>query len=268
VAAPHIALANHPVKVEGDTDADGDGRVGVAEDGDGPSGDPQGLTFGTINGCLANVAAMGAINQNGTCLIVTSGSFPETVNITGQATIEAAPGVSADVEAFLAPVDPRLMQFPGADPNALQAAPGIIINAPANRTVVLRNLTIANWTDGVQIMGNSHVILDHVRIEHNINNGINVMSKNAVVTVIDSSIDATGFRLNGASGDFPGVMAPNPGIGINAVQGASVTVSGTTISGSFGAPSMGVNGLTGANRNTLSDNNRKTSLPTPGMTPR
>ena len=36
LAVPQLSSANHPVKVEGDTDVDGDGRVGQAEDNDGP----------------------------------------------------------------------------------------------------------------------------------------------------------------------------------------------------------------------------------------
>jgi hypothetical protein len=263
LAAPQFASANHPVKVEGDLDADGDGRTGQQEDTDGPAGDPQGLTFGTLAGCLGNLN--GGINQNGVCLIVTSGSFAETVNITNQVTIEAAPGVSANIEAFLVPADPRLAQFPARmDPNAAQSQPGIVINSPANRQVVLRNLTITNWTDGVQIMGNSHVLLDNVRIDHNINNGINVMSRTAVVTVTRSQITSTGFRLNPMTGDFPGGMAPNPGIGINSVSGATVMVADSILTGNFGVASANVSGVNRANRNTLSDNNRSANLPRPG----
>ena len=95
LAMPSIGLANHPVAVEGHTDSDGDGRVGQAEDQDGPAGDPSGLTFGTITGCLGAVNA--AINQNGVCQIVTSGNFAEVINITNQVTIEAAPGVIANI---------------------------------------------------------------------------------------------------------------------------------------------------------------------------
>jgi hypothetical protein len=268
LAVPQLGLANHPVKVEGDTDADGDGRTGVQEDMDGPGGDPQGLTFGTLAGCLG--ADMGGINQNGTCLIVTSGSFAETVMITGQVTIEAAPGVAANIEAFLAPADPRLQQFPGGNmnPNAGQSNPGIVIDAPANRQVVLRNLTVTNWTDGIQIKNNSHVLLENVRVDHNINTGINVLSRTAVVTMTRSQITSTGFRLNMMTGDFPTAMAPNPGIGLNSVNGATVLVTDSVLSGNFGAATANVGGVNRANGNTLSDNNRRSNLPPPTNAPR
>jgi hypothetical protein len=178
LAMPSIGLANHPVLVEGEADFDGDGRIGQAEDQDGAAGDAAGLTFGTIAGCLGALNA--AINQNGICQIVTSGNFAEVVNITNQVTIEAAPGVLANIEAFLAGPDPRRQQFPTAagNANALQGAPGIVINSPANRYVILRNLSVTNWTDGIRVMGNSHVLIDDVQVDHNINNGI-VISDNA-----------------------------------------------------------------------------------------
>ena len=58
---PGIGLANHPVLVEGEQDFDGDGRLGQAEDADGAAGDPVGLTFGTIAGCLVTD---GKVNRN------------------------------------------------------------------------------------------------------------------------------------------------------------------------------------------------------------
>jgi hypothetical protein len=265
-AIPGLARANHPVLVEGEQDFDGDGRVGQAENTDGAAGDPLGLTFGTIAGCLGAMNA--AINQNGTCQIVTSGNFAETVNITNQVTIEAAPGVVANVEAFLAGPDPRRQEFPAAaaDANALQGAPGIVINSPANRSVILRNLAITNWTDGVRIQGSSHVLLDRVRIDHNINNGV-VVSDTAEVLIQDSQITSTGFRLNPATGDFPAVMAPNPGVAVNLMGQSSTAIARTTISGNFAEPVRTVRGVRFAQaQNIAFDNNRWRELPAP-MTP-
>jgi hypothetical protein len=218
--------------VEGETDFDGDGRVGQAENNDGPAGDPLGLTFGTIAGCLGAVNA--GIGQNGACQIVTSGNFLEVVNITNQVTIEAAPGVVANIEAFVAPADPRLQEFPtaAADPFALQAAPGIIINSPDDRYVILRNLVITNWTDGIRIMGSSHVLLDNVRVDHNISNGINVLDQ-AEVAIRNSQITSTGYRLNPRTGNFPTANPPTPGIGVNFQGNSRGEIRNSVIAGNF-----------------------------------
>jgi Right handed beta helix region len=267
LALPSVALANHPVLVEGEADFDGDGRIGQAEDQDGPAGDAAGLTFGTIAGCLGALNA--AINQNGICQIVTSGNFAEVVNITNQVTIEAAPGVLANIEAFLAGPDPRRQQFPTAagDANALQRAPGIVINSPANRYVILRNLSVTNWTDGVRVMGNSHVLIDDVEIDHNINNGI-VISDNAEVLITNSQITSTGFRLNPVTGDFPGVMAPMAGAALN-LQGTSKTaIANSTISGNFGPAVTRSRDADLDDEDVITfDNNRRNELPAPMMPP-
>lgn len=267
LALPSIALANHPVLVEGEADFDGDGRIGAAEDQDGAAGDPSGLTFGTIAGCLAALNA--GINQNGTCQIVTSGNFAEVVNITNQVTIAAAPGVEANIEAFLAGPDPRRQQFPTAamDANALQRAPGIVINSPANRYVILRNLVVTNWTDGIRIMGNSHVLLDNVRVDHNINNGV-VISDNAEVLITDSQITSTGFRLNPVTGDFPGVMAPMTGVGLN-LQGTSRTrLAHSSISGNFAQGILRSRDADMDDSDVITfDNNRRNELPAPMAPP-
>jgi hypothetical protein len=222
VALPSLAFANHSVLIEGEEDYDGDGRIGSAEDTDGADG-----IFGKINTALS--AATGALNQNGTAVIVTSGRFPEVVSITGPVTLEAAPGVEAVIEAFLSPAaDPnRLADFDTMMSNNMtrQMAPGIIVNVPTatnmpnpalaglnDRPVVIRNVSITNWTDGIAVMGGK-VLIDGVRIEHNVNHGINVMGTSQVA-IVNTSVSASGFRLNPASGDFPRVVAPAPGIGI------------------------------------------------------
>jgi hypothetical protein len=287
LALPSIGFANHPVLVEGEQDFDGDGRLGQAEDTDGAAGDPVGLTFGTIAGCLGALNA--AINQNGICQIVTSGNFAEVVNITNQVTIEAAPGVLANIEAFLAGPDPRRQQFPTAagDANALQRAPGIVINSPANRYVILRNLSVTNWTDGIRVLGNSHVLIDDVQVDHNINNGI-VISDNAEVLIQNSAITSTGFRLNPVTGDFPAVLAPMPGNGVNLQGRSSTAIVRSSISGNFGAGIAGASdddddrdgrgGRDGGDGRSQGprldtddvvqfDNNRQRELPAPMMPP-
>ncbi len=256
--APALASANHPVLVEGELDFDGDGVVGLTEDDDGDA------VFGSINRALG---AAPAIGQNGTVVIVTSGRFPEVVTITGQVTLEAAPGVDAQIDAFLVPADARLNEFPTAqaDPFALQARPGIIINAPPSRHVIIRNVGIVNWTDGIIIQGQSNVLLENVRSEHNISNGINIQDQ-AVVTIKNSQVTANGFRLNPRTGDFPGVVAPTPGLGISLGAQTVTAIRDSTITGNFLA---GIAAAAGA-RLSLSDslvfgNNRVAQLgvPTP-----
>ncbi|HWG55651.1 MAG TPA: right-handed parallel beta-helix repeat-containing protein [Gaiellaceae bacterium] len=232
VSAP-AALANHPVLVEGNCnnaadpmfspvpapgtcgDYDGDGRIGSAEDGDGDR------VFGTING--GNSSA-GAAN-NGTITVVTSGLFAETVTLTGNVTLEAAPGVEANVDA-VRQGDPRS--------TARQAAPGIIVDAPPNRQVIIRNIQSRNWTTGFEIRGGSRVALEGVRAEHNINYGIEVNGA-ASVSISNSEIHSTGRRVNPMSGDFPSMAnQPAPGTGIE-FDGRSIgVVFSTRVTGSTG----------------------------------
>ncbi len=238
LAIPDAAFANHPVLVEGNNcanggpgvtsvppgtcgDFDGDGRIGTEEDTDNATD----RIFGTINAALA-LANNGA-NQNGRVTIVTSGRFPEVVNITaanGNVTLEAAPGVEANIDAVLSG---------DAGNAARQGAPGIIVNAPADRRVTLRNLVSRNWTNGIDVRGTSFVAIENCRVENNVNYGI-LVSDSARAAIVFSSVNSTGFRT-GATGDFPRVNPPNPGIGIEFEEDASGLIAHTTVSGSFAA---------------------------------
>ncbi len=238
------ALANHPVFVEGNCnvppagtnsvtvagtcgDYDGDGRIGTAEDNDGDR------VFGTING--ANSAA--GVNNNGTITIVTSGTFAEQVTLTGNVTLQAAPGVDANIDAVLQG---------DAGSTARQGQPGIIVNAPANRYVVIRNITSRNWTSGIQVNGVSRVAIESCILEHNINYGIEVTGS-ARVKIDQSQVLATGFRVNPMTGDFPTTNRPNPGIGIEFGFSATGAVFRTEVSGSFGAGILVASGGFGNN---------------------
>jgi hypothetical protein len=218
------AAANHPVLVEGERDFDGDGLVGAAEDQDNATD----RVFGTIGAALG--AANGGVNQNGAVVIVTSGRFPEVVTITaanGNVTLEAAPGVHADIDAVLA----------GNPANAQrQALPGVIVNAPDNRIVTLRNLTSRNWRIGALIVGGSRVVVESCHFENNVDWGIRV-TDSARVTIVRSLVTATGFRV------APGVdNTPNPGVGIAFEGGATGQIADTTVSGSSGAGIANVTG--------------------------
>ena len=212
-----VSLANHPVLVEGERDFDGDGRIGVDEDNDGLD-----QVFGTINAALG--AANRGVNQNGHVIIVTSGRFLEIVNITaanGDVTLQAAPGVEAEIEAVRA--------GDAAGNTQRQAAPGIIVNSPGNRIVTIRNIVSRNWTEGILVSGSSRVIIDNCRVEHNKDYGIHVMGS-AKVTITNSQVIGSGFR-NGAGI----VNTPMPGIGIEFEGASSGVVASTTVGGSFSA---------------------------------
>lgn len=207
--------ANHPVLVEGERDFDGDGLIGLDENGDSASDQ----VFGTINAALG-MANAGA-NQNGVVVIVSSGRFLESVTITGangNVTLEAAPGVSAMVEAVRAG---------DANNGMRQTLPGIVVNSPATRIVTLRNMVSRNWTDGIQVMGASRVVIDNCRVENNTNFGIHVLGT-AKATISNSTIASSGFR----SGAAPANNNPNPGVGIGFEGSATGTVAFSTISGS------------------------------------
>ena len=196
---PALSLANHPVLVEGESDFDGDGLLGTDEDNDGDR------IFGTLSVALA--ADLGAINNNGKITIVTTGRFPESLVITGSngnVTLEAAPGVEANIDAVLA----------GAPGNVdRQDMPGITINAAANRRIILRNLTIRNWRIGILSQGNSRVAIDNCRVEQNLDYGILSIGSGVRTSINNSQIIGTGFRV-GAAGNSPDVDVPGPGIGI------------------------------------------------------
>ena len=230
------AHANHPVLVEGNCnvppagssgpvtagtcgDYDGDGKIGTAEDSDGDR------VFGTLNGALGPGTSGNGANQNGLVTIVTSGTFAEQVTITGNVTLQAAPGVEAVVDAVLQ-----------GDPGntARQAQPGVVVNAPANRRVIIRNILSRNWTSGFKILGDSHVALDRVRAENNVNYGVEIRNK-ARVAITRSEVHATGFRLNPATGDFPTTGTPSPGRGIEFEDSSSGTVFDSAVTGSFDA---------------------------------
>lgn len=236
LAAAPALWANHPVVLEGNCnvppagnsaaaagvcgDWDGDGVIGVEEDADGDR------VFGTFAG--AN--GVDGANNNGTITIVTSGVFAEPMTLTGNITVQAAPGVEANFDAVLQG---------DADSGARMGMSGVTINAASTRYVVLRNLTIRNWTTGIQVSGDSKALIENCKIEHNTNYGI-WASDNSSVLVESSAVIATGRRVSPATGDFPSGMAPMPGNGIEFSDMATGAVVNSTVTGSVG------NGITTA----------------------
>lgn len=223
--------ANHPVLVEGNCDSpvpgttlvspgtcgdfDGDGRIGTAEDTDGAD-----RIFGTINAAMGpgtGAAAGTGANHNGSVIIVASGRYAEQVYIgqqlggpgspgtasPGNVTLEAAPGVHAEIDAVL--------QGDPAGGNATrQNGVGIEIGhllAFSDRIVTIRNLTIRNFTRGVAHQTFANVVIDNCRIAHNLANGIYATSGGNLV-IRNSVIEGNGRRIGGPS------AVPSPGEGL------------------------------------------------------
>ncbi len=240
-------LANHPVLVEGNCDSpvpgtttgvpagtcgdfDGDGRIGTAEDTDGAD-----RIFGTINAALGpgtGAAAGTGANRNGTITIVTSGRFAETITIgpvtqgdppavseVSNVTIEAAPGVRAAIDAVL-------QGDPAGGNTARQGAVGITIDTPASAKVILRNLVVRNFLEGVRATTNSRVIIENCIFEHNRDFGLRAMDDSRLI-VNGSSILGTGFRV-------PVSGAANPGNGVQFEGTSGGSIVKTSILGSFG----------------------------------
>ncbi len=219
--------ANHPVFVEGNClvppagtsavttngtcgDYDGDGRIGTAEDNDGDR------VFGTLAGAFG---ANGA-NNNGSITIVTSGVFAESgLQISGNVTLQAAPGVEAILDAVLQ----------GDPDNATrQQQVGLNIDAQVDKRITLRNFTIRNWATGVRMTGQSQVNMDHMKFENNANYGV-FLELNGRLTLVDSFITATGYRNTS-----PTIVTPNPGVGLFISGGGAAAILSSTLSNNFG----------------------------------
>ncbi|HBB89345.1 MAG TPA: hypothetical protein DC047_17205 [Blastocatellia bacterium] len=222
--------ANHPVLVEGNCDSpvpgttlvpagtcgdfDGDGRIGTAEDTDGAD-----RIFGTLNAAIGpgtGAAAGTGANHNGSILIVASGRYSENPSTLaaggmlyigqntggpaapgatspGNVTIEAAPGVEADLDAVL-------QGDPAGANTARQNTAGIFIqyNPGNNSVVTLRNLTIRNFYEGIVATAGSRVNIDNCRIENNLSNNIHVVGPASVV-INRTYSTAAGNRIGGPS---------------------------------------------------------------------
>jgi hypothetical protein len=248
--------ANHPVFVEGNCDSpvpgttviteqgtcgdfDGDGRIGTAEDTDGAD-----RIFGTLKAALGpgtGAAAGTGANFNGSILIVASGRFAEFLFIgnagfvvgegsptPGNVTIEAAPGVEADIDAVL-------QGDPAGGNTARQAGGGIVVIYSASDSVVtLRNLTIRNWVEGVGAALNSRLVIDNCRFENNRDNAIRVQDS-VRLTVTNSQINSSGRRI-------PVSGPSSPGNGLTVQNAAQARIYNTVFSHNLAA---GISNQTG-----------------------
>lgn len=248
--------ANHPVLVEGNCDSpvpgttlvtagtcgdyDGDTRIGTAEDTDGAD-----RIFGTLNAALGpgtGAAAGTGANFNGRITIVASGRFPESLFIgnsgivpgqgtanPGNLTIEAAPGVEANIDAIL-------QGDPAGGNNTRTGSTGIqIVYTATDRVVTLRNLVIRNWLVGVSSSLNSNVHIDNCRLEGNAGHGIRIIDSSRV-SITNTQVDSSGRRTG------VGAPGPSPGIGISVEGTAQARIMLTNVSHSAAA---GINNATG-----------------------
>ena len=87
----------------------------------------------------------------------------------GNVTIEAVPGVNADINAVQ-------QGDPLGGNTTRQGTTGIYVLYPAAfpNVVTLRNLSIRNFGEGITAVLNSKVIIDNCRIEGNQNSGVRV----------------------------------------------------------------------------------------------
>lgn len=252
--------ANHPVLLEGNCespipgttivptegtcgDYDGDGRVGTAEDTDGAD-----RIFGTLTAALGpgtGAAAGTGANQNGTILIVTSGRFAESVLIgnplagfpggtanPGNVTIEAAPGVVANIDAVL-------QGDPIGGNNSRTATTGIVIYYPdpttSDRVVTLRNLSLRNWNQGVGTSGFAKILIDNCRFENNLKSGITAAGTAATgatnMVIMRSQFNGNGRRIGVGSPN----NIPSPGDGVAVENEASVKIFDSVFSNNAAA---------------------------------
>lgn len=243
--------ANHPVLLEGNCDSpvpgttivnigtcgdwDGDGRIGTAEDTDGAD-----RIFGTLTAAIGpgtGAAAGTGANNNGTILIVKSGRFSEATSVIGNPlpgltngvadpgnlTIEAAPGVIANIDAVLQG-DPA-----GGNTSRQAASAFIIYYAPGitDRVVTLRNLNFRNWNQAIGIAGVSNVLIDNCRFDNNLGAGINV-NASANIVITRSQFQGNGRRI-------PVTGPPNPGDGITVAGNSNVRISDSIFTLNAGA---------------------------------
>ncbi|HEV7376925.1 MAG TPA: right-handed parallel beta-helix repeat-containing protein [Pyrinomonadaceae bacterium] len=198
------ASANHPVLVEGNCDSpvpgttivspntcgdyDGDGRIGTAEDTDGAD-----RIFGTLSAAIGpgtGAAAGTGANFNGSITIVRSGRFAEAtqvVNPGGNIEISAAPGVEAIIDAVL-------QGDPAGGNIDRQNGVAFLFSTPSDRRVILRNLTIRNWNEGIRATQAARISVIGCHIYNNRDFGIRATDSSRVA-VYRSEINATGFRL-------------------------------------------------------------------------
>ena len=243
--------ANHPVLVEGNCDSpvpgttivsvntcgdfDGDGRIGTAEDTDGAD-----RIFGTLTAALGpgtGAAAGTGANFNGTITIVKSGRFAEQLFIgqsgffpglgtanPGNVTIEAAPGVHAEINAVL-------QGDPAGGNTSRQNSIGITVVYPAgnDRIVTFRNLTIRNWADGILGALSSRINIDNCRIDGNFNHGIHLID-NVQVVITNSTITGNGRRV-----PVMGVQSPGNGLTVERTGNAQVRIFNSTFAHNFAA---------------------------------
>jgi hypothetical protein len=134
---------------------------------------------------------------------VTSGRFVPSSTITiydaasgpTNVTIEAAPGVDANIDAVL-------QGDPAGGNASRQNIAGIhVIATGDDDRIVLRNLVFRNWLEAIRVNGGARVTIDNCRFEHNLDYAIRAMGTSMVI-VHESTISDTGSRFGAGVGNF------------------------------------------------------------------
>jgi hypothetical protein len=152
------------------------------------------------------------------------------VNPSGHIEIAAAPGVEAMIDAVL-------QGDPAGNNTNRQNSVGVVYSAAADRRMILRNLTIRNWLEGIRVQGDGRLTVQDCRIENNLNFGI-FARENSRVAVYRSQINANGFRI--------GASVPTTttfGHGIFFSDSAGGTVAQSLITGNFGSALLNASSL-------------------------
>jgi hypothetical protein len=137
-------------------------------------------------------------------------------------TIQAAPGVSAEINAVL-------QGDVAGNNNVRQEGVGIdVFAASPDNKIILRNLTIRNYATGLRLQANSRVTIENCRFENNRDYGIQVLNT-ARLEAKGLRIAATGFRVSTANN------TTTFGHGISFEGNSAGTVFHSQITGSFGA---------------------------------
>jgi hypothetical protein len=154
----------------------------------------------------------------------------------GTVVVQAAPGVEATLDAIL--------QGDPAGGNATRETQvGVVVNTGANSRVILRNLRIRNFVEGIRALGNSNVTVENCRLENNHSYGIRMLG-NSRLAAIGTSVIGTGFRVSGSGGTCPSPSCtPFPAHAISFEDSTAGTVVQSHISGNFGSSLVNTSSL-------------------------
>jgi parallel beta-helix repeat protein len=151
------------------------------------------------------------------------------VNPGGNIEIAAAPGVEAIIDAVL-------QGDPAGGNNFRQESVGLLFSTTADRRIILRNLTVRNWAEGLRAVNAARITVIGCRFQNNRDFGIRAADSSRVA-VYHSEISATGFRVGTANNNTL------QGVGIYFESDSGGTVAQSLITGSLRAAILNVSTL-------------------------